>query len=715
MLTLAILDSLGNFALFLAALGFIIFVHELGHFMTAKWVGIKVEQFAVGFGHPIVCWRKGLGVRVGSTKKEVERRINDHLHRTRAPMRDTQEHIEAEAINVTQTEQTALPDDPKAVDRAMRELGIGETEYSLRWFPLGGFVKMLGQEDLDPTKVSDDPRSYNRKPIWARMIVVSAGVIMNMITAVLFFIIAFMWGVAFPPAIVGNVVPGSPAATAEATNAEGVIGLRPGDRIVSINGEAPSDFAEIRVATALAEAGRPLDLIVERPAFGGAEKQTLRFTMKPKTNEQQFLQIGVVQPESSQLGVGETAEDQQRVTERLEQFGLKPGMTLTAVNGEPVEHQWQYLLALEQAGGDPVELTFTTADRATATTRVEPISELMVSEFEDGPRVHLLGFVPATRIAGLIDGAAAEGHLQAGDVVRKVNDVSWPTTAQFVKAVGDSSGTVNLTIIRDGETIDVTVTPRPKFWGVVGTPMLGVTVQPAYDSNYVIETLPDTPAAALSVVPGTRLRSVNGLAIESLSDIRRAVEAADTDAEAVSIAYVEPLAGGTSNEASLTISPETRQELSQLTWADPIEFWQPRRDMQQAAGPGEALAIGYDKTVLFLQQTYLTMARLFQGSVSAKHLSGPVGITHAGMTMVDRGYAYLFWFMGLISVNLAVINFLPLPIVDGGLFVMLIIEKLRGKPLPLQVQSAITMAGLVLLGAVFLYVTFNDIVRLAGG
>jgi len=714
MLTLAILDSLGNFALFLAALGFIIFIHELGHFMTAKWVGIKVEQFAVGFGHVVLSYRKGLGVRIGSTKKEVERRINEHLHRTPATPHETQAHIEAESINVTTHEESTLPTDSRVVDKAMQDLGIGETEYSLRWFPMGGFVKMLGQDDLDPGKTSPDPRSYNNKPVWARMIVVSAGVIMNMITAVLFFIVAFMWGVAFPPAIVGNVAPGSSAAQATATNVEGDVRIRPGDRIVSINGDEQDDFAEIRVATALAKKGEPVNLIVERPAWAGQEKQTLRFSMQPKTSADQFLQIGVTQPESRTLGTGETDADRQLIAARFEKYGIESGMQLTAVNGQPVDAHWQYLLTLDAAQGQPVTLTFTGENDQTVTTDIQPNSGMMVRTEDDTAQVHMLGFVPATKISGLTPRSAAEGQLEPGDIIKAVNGNPWPTVAQFVKAVGDADGEVAITVLRDGETLDVAVTPKPtKLWGLYGKPMLGVALDMADDQPYIIDTLPDTPAAALSVMPGTKLQTVNGQPVTSMSDLRRAVENAED--QQVAVTFSEPLAGGTPGEATLTISDDDRAALAELSWSDPIQYWEPRRDMQRAAGPAQAIAIGYDKTVLFLQQTYVTMARLFQGSVSAKHLSGPVGITHAGMTMADRGFAYLFWFMGLISVNLAVINFLPLPIVDGGLFVMLIIEKLRGKPLPVQVQSAITMAGLLLLGAVFLYVTFNDIVRLAGG
>src|SRR3954469_21604458 len=59
--------------------GFVIFWHELGHFLAAKWVGIKVEQFAVGFGQAVLAWRKGVGVRVGTTRPEYERRVNEYL------------------------------------------------------------------------------------------------------------------------------------------------------------------------------------------------------------------------------------------------------------------------------------------------------------------------------------------------------------------------------------------------------------------------------------------------------------------------------------------------------------------------------------------------------------------------------------------------------------------------------------------------------------
>src|SRR3982750_2075332 len=66
--------------------GFVIFWHELGHFLAAKWVGIKVEQFAVGFGQAVVSWRKGIGFRVGNTQREYDKRLKEYVEKEEAKL-----------------------------------------------------------------------------------------------------------------------------------------------------------------------------------------------------------------------------------------------------------------------------------------------------------------------------------------------------------------------------------------------------------------------------------------------------------------------------------------------------------------------------------------------------------------------------------------------------------------------------------------------------
>jgi regulator of sigma E protease len=105
---------------------------------------------------------------------------------------------------------------------------------------------------------------------------------------------------------------------------------------------------------------------------------------------------------------------------------------------------------------------------------------------------------------------------------------------------------------------------------------------------------------------------------------------------------------------------------------------------------------------------------IFTRSVSFDQMSGPVGIVHMGSQVAEQDFTKLLYFLALISANLAVINFLPLPIVDGGLFTFLIIEKIKGSPISLRVMVATQVIGIVLIIGVFLFVTFQDLQKLVG-
>ncbi|MBU0719398.1 MAG: site-2 protease family protein, partial [Planctomycetes bacterium] len=129
----------------------------------------------------------------------------------------------------------------------------------------------------------------------------------------------------------------------------------------------------------------------------------------------------------------------------------------------------------------------------------------------------------------------------------------------------------------------------------------------------------------------------------------------------------------------------------------------------------EAVQIGLQKTYYFILQVYQTMQRMFfSRSVGFENLSGPLGIVSIGGTIARAGLVEFLFFLAILSANLAVINFLPLPIVDGGLMVFLIIEKIKGSPVSLRVQVATQMLGLFLIVGVFMFVTYNDWRRMFG-
>jgi len=174
-----------NILLAVLVFGVLIMVHELGHFLVAKMVGIQVYEFAIGMG-PLIYGRK-----------------------------------------------------------------LGETKYSLRLFPIGGYNKMAGMEPGD----EHHPRGFNTKSVGKRIAVIAAGSVMNILLALIFFVIVFtLIGVASNANIVGSVTPGSPAQEA---------GILPGDRILAIDGEEVETWTEI-VTIIHASSGKELTIKLSR-------------------------------------------------------------------------------------------------------------------------------------------------------------------------------------------------------------------------------------------------------------------------------------------------------------------------------------------------------------------------------------------------------------------------------------------------------------------
>jgi regulator of sigma E protease len=134
----------------------------------------------------------------------------------------------------------------------------------------------------------------------------------------------------------------------------------------------------------------------------------------------------------------------------------------------------------------------------------------------------------------------------------------------------------------------------------------------------------------------------------------------------------------------------------------------------KTSNPLVALEWGVSETRDTILELYVTLERMFTGDVSYTNLRGPVGMFQIGAQVAGRGISWLLWFLANISANLAVVNFLPVPIFDGGLFTLLILEKIQGKPLSMEMQKIVQTVGLVLILGLFLLVTYQDIARMAG-
>ena len=668
--------------------GFVIFWHELGHFLAAKWVGIRVEQFAVGFGHAIIAWRKGIGVRVGNTQREYDKRVKEYVEKEEG-------HLDRRDRSGPTSEQ---------LNRAAEKLGLGETEYRLNWIPLGGYVKMLGQDDLNPNSTSEDPRSYNRKSIPARMLVVSAGVIMNVILAAIGFMIVFMLGFNVPPARIGGIQPFSPAQAA---------GLQVGDEIWTYDGKRQYDWTKVQLNVALSGAGEKTPIEVKRVVDG--QEKIVPLTIIPRRDSDDargFLGLGIVPPR--QLAGPKEGELKADVAGRVSPDALvvRPGDTIVALNGRPVDVKDYpaFYRAVQASFGEPVVLTVRDRD---GRERTESITPIFAQPFGDAP-FHLLGMMPRAEVTAIEENSAARDKLKPGDAVAALSvggdRFPHPTVEKFrhhLRAAAERGASVDITVVRDGQAVDFAgITPNVPL--VTGGKGLGVGI--GFDEKHpVVGGVVDGSAAAqASVLPGSTVLRVNGTPVDSWYDVHKALLGLEAGATAA-LQLRSP--SGEVRDVQIPLSAEQVAAVRGVRYADQLALDQPK-EPRKAANALQALGWGVTETRDFILQFYLTLRRMVDGSVSPKNLMGPIGIFDAGTKFAYKGHDWLIWFLAMISANLAVVNFLPIPIVDGGLFTFLILEKIKGRPLSAKTQTIAQFVGMAVLLCVFLFVTYNDIARL---
>ena len=677
-----------NILLIVLGFGLLIAVHELGHFLAARWAGIRVEDFAIGMGPTMVAWRRGIGFRAGSTAREMERRFG-------------------------------CPPESITLQR-LQAAGIGETEYSLRILPLGGFVRMKGQEDLVAIDRAGDPDSYPSRPVWKRMVVVSAGVVMNVILALLLYIAAFMVGVRFESPTVGQVLPDGPAATARALQ-DGPNGLQPGDRIERVDEASVSTFADVQIAVAMSRPGQSVTLEVARPGVDA----TLRFTAEPTDDPVARLRSIAITPARDPVLSPEALEDPMArsllARSGLTTAGVGGGWRLVSTNGTPCASGDALAAACVASRGQPVQTTWRSAEGTERTVTLLPEPALARIRPVDSPGVQefsLLGLSPLTRIDWIREGSPNQGLLQPGDVVLAIDDLRGPRIEQFRDAVrARPSAQVNLTILRAGAIaiVRAQVDAQGRLDVLVAPALECMRMARPIDRALVDGIAMPNPAASLELGPLAAIESVRGSPVRTWRELAVAIQAA-ADADSIEL-EIRSMDAPSAVPARLQMDPAGRRQVQALAWAAPMpmDLFDPLMTTLGAPGhPLEAARLGLNETIKLATLTWLTLDRLVRGSVPVDQLRGPVGIVHVGTRVADRGFTYLVFFLAMISVNLAVLNFLPLPIVDGGLFVYLVYESLRGRPPSVRFQNAATLAGLLLIGGLFVVTFYNDVMRLVG-
>lgn len=695
------LARLPGLLLLIFGFGFVIFWHELGHFLAAKWAGVQVEQFAVGFGQAALAWRKGIGFRIGTTAAEYRKEID--------------KYFESKKATDSQFKDFSGEPTEEQIRQAAAARNLGETEYRLNWIPLGGYVKMLGQDDLRPGAEQTDPRAYNMKPIGKRMVIVSAGVVMNIILAVIGFTILFGYGFKAPSPVVGAVLPGSPAQRA---------GFRVGDTIESIDGKHQFDFTKIVLSVALASDREAVPVVVRHP--DGTEATLTVQAQRRPGDSKSFLALGITA--SSELeGLDPKKLDKDEIfdpdTMPASLKIVQPGDLITAIDGEPVpDPETDYYLldrAVQKSFGKPIELTIKSAGGAVRTASVIPE---MASPFGDAP-VSFLGMEPRARLDLIQPDSAAMKKLMPGDVILSItlaaskdtkSNPDYEEVKNLLNDAGQAENAVIVTVLRDGAVVTVPeMTPNKRIGDRIG---LGIGL--GFDMAHpVIAGIVKGSAADSAQVPidtstpaGSMVVSVDGQPVSNWFDVDRLLKQHVAEKPTAPVALVIHSATG-DKSFTIPLNSDEVADINATLYTVPLAL-QEQSYVRQTRQPLQAIAWGVDETRDLIAQFYLTLKRMVQGSVPASGAMGPLGILQAGYRFAYKGTDWLIWFLSMISANLAVVNFLPIPIVDGGLFTFLVIEKLQGRPLSQRTQAIAQVVGLALIVSVFLFVTYQDILRL---
>jgi regulator of sigma E protease len=715
-----VVHNFGTFVrILLVALGFgaVVIIHEFGHFVVAKLCGIKVEAFSIGFPPTL------LGIQ--KTESGIRFRILPKLF-----AKETQAQGKDEGSLAS-----------KAVTKLTRKkkYKASETEYRIGLIPFGGFVKMLGQEDTGPAEETDDPRSFVNKPILVRIAVVAAGVIFNAISAVLIFMMVFLMGVNLPPAVIGNVRPNSPAEIA---------GLRPLDRIIEVNGERFVDFTSLPLAAAFSAKGQPISLLVEHP-----DKTREQFQIVAEESPGIHLRtIGISQADTLTVAELSNPKDIQQLYETT---ALQPGDVVTAFNGRVVEDSWQ-LRELIQNSLQPEGVLTIQRDRGQSSDKavVDVKLPLYLSPTKDNFKkdydlAHVYSLIPRMKILSVPDrtkppsiterliswwrekilrkpSADKTGpFLEVGDIIVKVGETENPTFRELREVTKEhKDNPMLITVLRpreNGSETQVTVTVFPRS-GRGGDPDINDVrfgVVPVLDVRHAVVAgtidIENGPGA-LEIPRGATITAVDGEEVSNFYDIMRIIRS--NRGQRISMDYRIGADGG---GVGLNIPASDDYITTEADFAPPAPGFLPTayvpfeylKEPYKAEGAVAAIKMGLKKTSMFIVQTYLTLQRLISREVSPKTLVGPVGIVTMSYKIVaSRSLTYYVYFLGLISSILAVMNLLPLPIVDGGVIVLLIVEKIKGSPLNRQAQEIISYVGLVFILAFFLWLTYNDILNL---
>lgn len=541
---------------FFILLGILIFVHELGHFAVAKFCGVRVETFSLGFGKRIFSYKKG------------------------------------------------------------------DTSYCLSLIPLGGYVKMYGD---DPSaEIPEDQKRYAflKKSIAQRFAIVLAGPLMNLFFAIFIFAAIVGMGEEVAGPYAGDVATDSKAYAA---------GIRSGDKFLSINGEETPTWSYVQRAVENS-GGKVMNLLLQRK--GEAQPLNIEASASFGENDNIFSS-------NSQVGQIQGLSQESRST----MLGISDPKSPAAKAGAP---SLALLLAI------------------------------------DGKKIKYW-----RDIEPMLQDAAATGA-KSVKLQMQIKDIEKP-------AGPDNLANYEVSLPETKENL---------------TAALGI--EPA--ELYIYSVSKNSPAERAGIHPKDKVVKVGGEPVATWNDVLVHVKNFDPAKETLQFSVLR-----NGEEKSFSVKPEMTtlmsnkgQEEHRFTIGILSGFFPVGADSVffRITNPIQIMKHGLSETAYWTEFVVMSMVRLVQGQVSAKNLGGVITIGRVASHSFAAGMTTFMRMMGLISINLFLLNLLPIPILDGGHLVFYTIEGLRGAPLSMRKMEIAQQVGLMLLMFLMAFAFFNDITNL---
>jgi regulator of sigma E protease len=739
-----------------AGLTFVIFVHELGHFLVAKACGVKCEKFYVGFDFfefriPFTNWkipRALVKFQWGETEYGVgSLPLGGYVKMLGQD--DDPRNAEHEAERIRRAAPTASDERVQAIASGTAAEGLvsGQSVEKLTNEALAHAQSGQPQPEEAPVPATTtdgktillDPRSYPAKPVPARIAIISAGVIMNLIFAVILAAVAFGLGVPELPAQIGGTTPGSPAWTA---------GILPGSEIVQI-GKSGSRYEHLRfedltTAVILNGYNRDIAFLMRRPD-GVEEWYVLRPSdrLKEVTNRPT---LGVVHQSSRKVRMRPVPADylNPETSEPLEEKD-----EVVAIDGQSIKADWDVGALLARKPQGPLALTVerSAADkdskaRSTSSETAPPKTlEVVVQPrpMRETGAVMQIGPIVSVRKGS----PAAEAGFHEGDRIEQVDGEPVGDPLSLAQRLLPQS--INATPIkfvvtradRQGAETNrtLTVVPEPPLQSHTDFPIGGPTAIESIGISYsVTRTIAavesSSPAATAGLQAGDIITQAEFIPAD---DKQREQEAKiltlegmkpivlDDDLKAWTYVFTRMQISLPDTQMKLTFTRNGKPQSATLAMRDSPTFFDESRGLgfygtsrvHRAASLGAAVRLGYREAVEKLKEVLVILRSLVTGHISATNLAGPLGIVDAAGNVASQGPAKLLLFLTMLSANLAVLNFLPIPALDGGHLLFLSAEAVRGKPVDERLQIRLTVAGVICLLSLMVFATAMDIGRFA--